>query len=107
VSRELKILHIETSGAARDLLDTMHTLISSDAWALFEELVRAAYSDEVFAGQATTIMTTTVDGSIERKMADIVGRRAAARYIIGLPKLLMHECQAMLAEEARGVAPES
>ena len=105
MSRELKILHIETAGAARDLLDTMHQLVSSEAWVLFSQLVEAAYSDEAFAGQATTILTT--GEAIERKMAELVGRRASARYIILLPRLVMHQCQAMLAEEDRGVAPQS
>jgi len=100
-----KVLHVQTSAEARDLLDTMHSLISSEGWALFVQLVEAAYADDAFAGQATTIVTT--GEAIERKMAELIGQRKAARYCLGLPGQVMHQCKAMLTEDARGVAPEA
>lgn len=99
-----QVLHVQTSGEARDLLDTMHGLVSSGAWALFVELVEAAYSDAAFAGQATSIVST--GEAIERKMAELIGQRKAARYCLGLPSQVMRQCQAMLAEDASGVASE-
>jgi hypothetical protein len=99
MGRELKVLHVETSGAARELLDAMHALTSSEGWALFEQLVEVAYSDQAFAGQATAIIST--GDAIERRMAELVGQRKAANYIMGLPRMLKHQCQAMLSEEER------
>ena len=103
MAREVRrVLHVETSGQARDLLALMENLVASEAWALFVQMTEAAYNDEAFAGQVTSIVTT--DGPIERKMAELVGQRKAARYLLSLPGQVINQCRAVIgdANDARG-----
>jgi hypothetical protein len=106
MAREVKrVLHVETTTHARELLAVMQTLVSSEAWALFVQLVEAAYSDEAFAGQATTIISA--EGPIERKMAELVGQRKAARYLLSLPVQIINQCRSMIDEGNRGDVADS
>jgi hypothetical protein len=98
------VVHIETSGQARDLLAMMQSLVSSEAWALFVQMTEAAYSDTAFAGQATTIVGA--EGAIDRKMAELVGQRKAARYLLSLPAQVISQCRGMIAEGDDGVEAE-
>jgi hypothetical protein len=98
--REVKrVLHVETSGQARDLLALMQALVAHEGWALFVQLIDAAYSDEAFAGQATGFITGT--GPVERQLAELVGQRKAARYVLSLPVQVINQCRAMIGEENR------
>lgn len=104
--REVKrVLHIETSTQARELLAVVQALVAHEGWALFVQLVEAAYSDEAFAGQATTILSGS--GPVERQLAELVGQRKAARYVLSLPVQIISQCRAMVDEGNRGDVADS